>query len=346
MIAFRSETALQIIKRSLSKTLVLAAIGIAAVGVPMVLLAAPTKVQSTAGQAPTTKSPTVPQWQIDAGGKMAFDVVSVKQDTAPPSRTTVHTNVPLEPQDGFTPTGGLLSSANYPLIFYISFAYKLTPNEAAAVQAQLPKWASANRYDIEARADGKNPTKDQYRLMMQALLGNRFKLAVHYEKRQLPVFGLVLDKPGKLGPQFQQHPPDAACSNAAPPPGPPATIAAGFPEICGGVQAGRSSTPGRARVGGRNVSMDLIVNEFSLQQLSGIDRPILDKTGLSGTFDFVMEFTPEIHGPLAPGVTFQPDPTGPTFLEALKEQLGLKLDSQTGPVDVFVVDHVEEPSAN
>ena len=60
-----------------------------------------------------------------------------------------------------------------------------------------------------------------------------------------------------------------------------------------------------------------------------LDRPVLDQTGLSGSFDFIIEWTPQINGPLPPGANFQPDETGPTFLEALKEQLGLKLDSQT-----------------
>jgi uncharacterized protein (TIGR03435 family) len=72
------------------------------------------------------------------------------------------------------------------------------------------------------------------------------------------------------------------------------------------------------------------------------DRPILDKTGLSGNFDFSLEFTPEFRSPQ----NFQPDPSGPTFPEALNEQLGLKLESQTGPVEVLVIDHVEEPSSN
>jgi uncharacterized protein (TIGR03435 family) len=76
----------------------------------------------------------------------------------------------------------------------------------------------------------------------------------------------------------------------------------------------------------------------------------LDQTGLSGTFDFSIDFTPEVNGPpggmRATQPDFQPDPTGPTFLEALKEQLGLRLESTTGPVDVLVIDHVEEPSAN
>ena len=75
-----------------------------------------------------------------------------------------------------------------------------------------------------------------------------------------------------------------------------------------------------------------------------LGRPVLDKTGLTGTFDFTIEWTPELNGLLPPDV--EPDPSGPTFLEALKEQLGLKLDSQKGPVDVIVVDHVEHPSEN
>lgn len=73
---------------------------------------------------------------------------------------------------------------------------------------------------------------------------------------------------------------------------------------------------------------------------------IEDKTGLAGTYDFVVEWTPQFDSPLPPGANFQPDPAGPTFLEALKEQLGLKLEPLTGPVDVLVIDHVEEPSAN
>ena len=79
---------------------------------------------------------------------------------------------------------------------------------------------------------------------------------------------------------------------------------------------------------------------------TGVDRPVLDKTGLTGKFDFYMEFTPQINGPLPPGSTFQPDESGPTFQQALKEQLGFKLEPQTGSVAVIVIDHVEPPSEN
>ena len=105
-----------------------------------------------------------------------------------------------------------------------------------------------------------------------------------------------------------------------------------------------ASKPGRVRTGARNVSMELIAS--SMGDGDGVDRPVLDKTGLTGKYDFVIEFTPQLNGPLPPGATFQPDPNGPTFLEALKEQLGLKLEPDKGPVDVPVLDHIEEPSAN
>jgi hypothetical protein len=147
--------------------------------------------------AASAQSPPVPKWQIAAGGKMAFDVASVKQNTAgQPERNS---NISFGASDVFTPTGGLLSASNIPLIQYIIFAYKITADGAQAVTSQLPKWASTDRYDIQARAAESNPTKDQMRLMMQSLLSDRFKLAIHYETRQLPVFALVLDKAGENG---------------------------------------------------------------------------------------------------------------------------------------------------
>src|ERR1700730_5923306 len=196
---------------------------------------APLRAQSTSSHAEEAR-PQTPQWQIDAGGKMEFDVASVKQDTTPPSPQTVNSNVPLGPQDMYSPTGGLLSATNVPLLQYMVFAYKLTPNQVQSVLSSLPKWATTNRYDIQARVAG-NPAKDQFRLMMQALLADRFKLAIHYEIKQQPIFALVLDKPGKLGPKIQPHPADSPCSTAPPAPGavPGAlpTVAGGFPEACG-----------------------------------------------------------------------------------------------------------------
>jgi uncharacterized protein (TIGR03435 family) len=97
-------------------------------------------------------------------------------------------------------------------------------------------------------------------------------------------------------------------------------------------------------MGARNVTMGFIAN--LLTAIGGLDRPVLDQTGLSGTFDLALENAPDSNGAPAPGVALQPDLGGPAFLEAVKEQLGLKLDSQKGPVETFVLDRVERPSGN
>jgi hypothetical protein len=165
-----------------------------------------TRAQSAPTQAPAVQAPT-PQWQIDAGGKMEFDVASVKPNKGglPPSGPRPYSNIPLGPQDMYSPTGGLLTATNMPLFQYMIFAYKLSPDQVKSVLNQLPKWTTSENFDIQARATG-NPTKDQFRLMMQALLADRFKMAVHFETRQLPVYGLVLDKTGKLGPKISSIP--------------------------------------------------------------------------------------------------------------------------------------------
>ena len=80
--------------------------------------------------------------------------------------------------------------------------------------------------------------------------------------------------------------------------------------------------------------------------LPSLGRPVLDRTGLTGTFDFAVEFSPQPDEPSAPDANFRPDPTGPTFEQALKEQLGLKLESQMGPADFLVIDYIETHSAN
>ena len=304
----------------------LASAGVAVLAV-LVVAGMPTAVVWS--QATTTQSPAVPQWQIAAGGKMAFDVASVKLDTAAPTPQTVHWNIPPDSMGAFNPTGGLYSATNMPLVMYIAFAYKLAEPEANSLRNSLPKWTNTVRYDIEAHAAaGTNPTKDQYRLMMQALLADRFKLAIHYETKQMPVMALVVDKPGKLGPRLQPHATDAPCSTAPPTfkNGLPITVAGGFPEWCGTLSGWRES--GLLHVGGRDLDLESVVKVLCVQS-TGIDRPVLDRTGLRGKYDFVMEFSPSVN-PL-PDVAPPFDQSGPPFQEALKAQLGLKLVPMTGP---------------
>jgi len=299
---------------------------------------------SIAAQSPS-QSPA-PDWQIAAGGKMAFDSASVMQNTTPPYRSS--SNFPLGAGDVYIPNGGFFRASNFPLVTYILFAYKITPAQEQFFFSQLPKWVTTERFDIRARAEG-NPTKDQMRLMMQALLADRFRLAVHYETRRVPVFALLVDQPGKLGPLLQKRSDDSPCPTTptvpspfpSPPPAvPPQALDSRFPDTCGGMLPMIPSAPGRLRGGARNVSMDFIASSLTGGG-SGVER-----TGLTGRFDFAMEFAPQYGAGLPPNSNFQRDPTGPTFIEALKEELGLRLEPQTGEVDLFIIDYVEQLPAN
>jgi len=186
--------------------------------------------------------------------------------------------------------------------------------------------------------------------MVRSLLADRFRLAAHHEIRQLPVYALLLDQPGKLGPLLQRHPNDAPCPATpmppSPPPlGPPQALDARFPATCGGFVDMAPSAPGRIRAGAREVSIEFIASSLT-GGLGGLDRPIWDRTDLTGRFDVAVEWVPPINGSSPLGPNFRPDPTGPSFVQALREQLGLRLEEQTGPVDVLVLDYVEPFPAN
>jgi len=283
-------------------------------------------------------------WEKAAGGKMSFDFASVKQNT---SGNFVPPKFPLDDGDAYAPIGGLFAASDFPLITYIQFAYKLhlTPAEGAALLATMPKWANADRFDIEARGSA-SATKDQMRLMMQSLLADRFKLAVHMETRQAPVLALVLDKPGKVGAKLIPHSQGPPC-DAAPQGGAgssPATQADIFPTSCD-VFAVRIAQ-GAMILASRGTTMDRIAHIFgTLPGEAVINRPVVNETGLAGNFDFTLEFRPDAPVTMNGGnATF--DENAPTFLEALKDQLGMRLKAETGPVQTIVIDHVEPPTPN
>ena len=290
----------------------------------------------------------IPDWQVKAGGKMAFEVASVKLSTAKQMRI----NVPLDAGDRYTPTGGLFS-ADVPLWSYIQFAYKLWwPAEDQRKEIdRLPKWVTNDRYSIEARAVG-NPTKDQYRLMVRSLLADRFKLATHFETRDVPVLAVTLATAGKLGPKLIAHAGGRACGDPTPSPGPTSAglirgdQSAGpenFPPLCDSLVVIRRPN-GTTLAGYRNVSMGLLAG--SLSGIVGLGRPLIDRTGLSGRFDFTLDWAPDPgpSPPDSPGAAS--DPVGPTAVQALRDQLGLKLESARGPVQILVIDKVERPSEN
>jgi uncharacterized protein (TIGR03435 family) len=267
-----------------------------------------------------------------------FDVASVRQNK---TNDKASLNVSPPSGDDFVPTKGVYSGRNIVLVSYISFAYKLTNRQLQSIVAQVP-WIADDRFDIEARAEG-NPTKDQYRQMLQTLLKERFKLAVHFETREVPIFALVLARPGTFGPQLRLHQADDPhCLQHTEKGATPAED--GFPAgYCGGIAGMVPSTPGRMKEGARNVPISLMASQ--LAGVGNVGRPMQDETGISGNVDFVLEWA-KVAANVPPGVEFHPDENAPAFETALKEQLGMKLVPKKGPAQMFVIDHLEHPDAN
>jgi len=216
-------------------------------------------------------------------------------------------------------------------------------SQQQALASQLPNWSMTDRFDIEARTDG-NPardTKDQMRRMMRTLLADRFKLAIHTETREDNVLALMAVKPGKTGRLLQPHPGDSCHTD---PPPPPNELAGPFPALCGGLVPMPPTAPGLIRMGGRSITMPFIAN--LLTSMGAFDRPVIDQTGLAGTFDFAVEWAPDAGPRQSLGAEPPADLPGPVFIDAVREQLGLKLERQKGPVEVLVLDHVERPTSN
>lgn len=199
-----------------------------------------------------------------------------------------------------------------------------------------PAWINSERYDISANVAG-SPTPGREALMLQrrrlqTLLQDRFKLAVHHETKELPIYELTVSKGG---PKLQAP----SCTEADPKnlaPAPGKTVM----DYCG--------SSGFFK--GRFEASAATMGDLAKALANLLDRSVTDKTGVDGTFHVTLTFAVDdttIRFPDAPnlgGATA--DDTGPNIFTALQEQLGLRLDSRKGPVDVTVIDHVERPSEN
>ncbi len=258
---------------------------------------------------------------------LAFEVASVKP--AEPG-ATFSPNFPLDSGDSFvnlrtkeSPNGRFWAVSQ--LHTYISFAWKLrlAPGQTETMLAHLPGWVSTDAFEIRARASG-NPTKDQMRLMMQSLLAERFRLALHFETREVPVYALTLVKPGKTGTRLRPHAEGLPCD---------ASPAQDPMPVCDVISLSLDRS-GQWVSSSRSVTMARIAS--ALQSVGSLDRPVIDATGLTGKFDYVLKWAP--YRPIP-----DPDADNPTFLQALREQLGLKLESTRRPVETPVIDHVERP---
>jgi uncharacterized protein (TIGR03435 family) len=240
-----------------------------------------------------------------------------------------------------------------------------------------PSWIGSDRFDIEAKPETAGPMSQAIiQSVLRQILEERFAIKVHRETRELPIYALVVARSdGRLGPNLKLSSDEcstqmAARGGAAPDRGgaPPdgrgqfAVGRGGPPDGRGGPGRGGGPAPfdfdaapvcgqrgggfGRMRAGG------ITMEQFASMISGTAQRVVLDKTGLKGYYDLALTYTPTgdqlPQGPPPPGAPPPPpiDPDGPTFFTAIQEQLGLKLDNQRGPVEVVVIDSINQPTEN
>ena len=236
--------------------------------------------------------------------------------------------------------GGRFNTINTPVKLLITFAYQIQSFQVVGG----PDWAGSDRFDIVAKMEGDPPAvipgtgADHMMLAMRTLLSDRFKLVLRKETRELDIYALTMAKPGgKPGPALKPASgdcsPEAFAKRAgAPPPAPGGAP----PQVCGMAQG-----PGRIRFGG--YPLTLFANNIS----NRVGRQVIDRTGLSGNWDFELAFAAELPpgAQLPAGVEPPPvDPDAPNLFTAIQEQLGLKLEATKGPVDVYVIERIEKPT--
>jgi bla regulator protein blaR1 len=209
-----------------------------------------------------------------------------------------------------------------------------------------PSWIKSDPYNIEAKLEGTPSMEMMNGPMMQALLEDRFKLKIHREVKEVPVYNLVVARGGAKMPKVDE----AGCPPMLSPAENAALFAAGKPrpKYCGTTDWFRRPVDTSAMT---LVSHGVNLTAFARGLTRTLDRPVLDKTGLTGLFDFHVEFSPDQATPgLVPRDPDAPivaaDPTGPSFVTAIQEQLGLKLEPARGPGDFLVIDSIERPSEN
>jgi len=280
-----------------------------------------------------------------------FDVVSIKRNTTSQAGRFV-TPIRIDrPDGGFTYT-------SIPVMTLIARAY---PSDVPADIVGLPDWARRDYYDVSATSTLTKATPEDRIAMLRAMLADRFKLVVHVEKREQPVYELLLARgDGKLGSGMQPSTVDCAAKLEAQRVALEAAQAAGTPPP-------RPETPDlkappppctlrtlaaviRDRMGdGQGRLGDLLEGETTIANLAlglrmTMRRLVVDKTGLTGTYRMKMNFDQRaaIETPVA-----NPDPDAPpSIFTAMPEQLGLKLDASTIEADTLIVDRVERPTEN
>jgi uncharacterized protein (TIGR03435 family) len=230
-----------------------------------------------------------------------------------------------------TPDAGRIIFTNVTLMSVLLRAYDVMPYQATG-----PDWLSSERYDITAKIPT-DATKEQFNLMLQRLLASRFHVALHHETKRLQGYELVR---GKTEPKLKASTevgPDVQPTEA------PKTDANGFPQLSAPGLVLMEDVRGTAvvsllaaRAQPLSALVELLSKEFRL--------PVTDKTGLTGKFDFTLEFAPRVPGDL-PSDT--PDEAAPNLISAVPQQLALKLEPKKIPVDILIIDSADKiPTEN
>lgn len=269
---------------------------------------------------------------------LEFEVASVKP-SSPPANGRVRGNMRGGPG---TPDPGQITFTNVTLANALLRAYNLNNYQLAA-----PGWLSTERYDIAARIPA-GTSKEQFEGMLQRLLVERFRIVLHHESREFQGYELA---EGRGGPKLKPSAATAGSNGGAPEPETaPQTDAGGFPIL---------DRPGLVIMEGLRGKAVISYLTAKAQPLSALverlskefQMPIVDRTGLGGKFDFTLEFAPQPPGAVTPvspdSLPAAPDESGPNLLNAVQQQLGLRLNARKIPVDVLVIDRAERiPAAN
>jgi uncharacterized protein (TIGR03435 family) len=258
---------------------------------------------------------------------------------------TIRPNKTSKGFEGLSPRPGSFSATGVTLQDLITFAYELQAFEIFGG----PNWAASDRFDIAATMQPSPTGSEQLgaatrnRRLMRALLADRFNLVVHEERREMPAYSLVMSRTDrKLGAQLRPFEGECGESSKLGPP----------PVFPSGVQPASDPRKGpqwclTVTSGGRISARGTMLSDLAttLARFPAVRRRVIDRTELTGRFDFDLEWTPLVMppGPAAPGV---PSDAGPTLFTALQEQLGLKLESTKETMPVLVIDSVNQPSPN
>jgi uncharacterized protein (TIGR03435 family) len=209
--------------------------------------------------------------------------------------------------------GGAWEATNVTLDSMIRLAYRIQESQLVGG----PAWIYSDRFDIVAKSPQGAPGPE-FGLRMQSLLAERFNLKLHRETRELPVYALVTD--GTPGPRLTPSPIDCEAWARGRTGQPPTPLQPGERPTCG-----TTATPGRLT--GGSITMSQLAQTLSRYT----QRMVLDQTGLTGGFDYDLEFD---------------EPAGTSIFTALQQQLGLRLEARRAPVDVLVIDSAAQPAAN